>query len=380
MAAIAALATLGLLLAPRVPPRCRAAVMTEHSALEQNLALCAADDGGWSRWASAHGVVAPKLAVRATLPEERGKGGFFAAEDIAELEVVARIPRALVLSPSAEAMSAAAEACMPAGRVEAGQLPPQWAAELTAEALLRSSALSSRPGVCPDGITWQHGGGWATDGADLGGEDVRWGQRDVTGSLLATGSDNDANIYAKFRFPCHPVVHRAGVGLAALTGVTSSQAAIDALVLRGTCYRAMLEQMLPLVHEPTGRWGRGSVRERRAWDVADTLSRVLARATALHLDSDPDAAPTSAVAPLHERLAHCGSRGENTRLVGRDPHAGSSAGGAEADVLLVATRAIPRGEPLTRDYNLAPRLPGDPTEGALRLLLQFGLPPAAWRE
>ena len=27
---------------------------------------------------------------------------------------------------------------------------------------------------------------------------------------------------------------------------------------------------------------------------------------------------------------------------------------------------------------LAPRLPGDTSEGALRLLLQFGLPPKAW--
>lgn len=378
MAPVAALATLGLILAPRLPPRCRAAAMTEPSALEQNLALCAADDGGWSGWARAHGVVAPKLAVRATLPDERGKGGVFAAEDISELEVIARIPRAFVLSPSAKAMSAAAKACMPAGRAVVGQLSPQWAAELTAEALLRSSALSSRPGVCPDGITWQHGGGWATDGADLGGEDVRWGPRDVTGTLLATGSDNDAHIYAKFRFPCHPVVHRAGVGLAVLTGVGSSQAAIDALVRRGTCYRAMLEQMLPLVQEPTGRWGRGSVRERRAWDVADTLSRVLARATAVHLSPNPDAAPTCAVAPLHERLAHCGTRGENTKLVGRDPHAGPAAGGAEADVLLVATRAILRGEAITRDYALAPGLPGDETTGALRLLLQFGLPPASW--
>jgi hypothetical protein len=136
--------------------------------------------------------------------------------------------------------------------------------------------------------------------------------------------------------------------------------------------------MLPLVQEPTSQWGRGSVRERRAWDVADTFSRVLARATALHLDPNPDAKPTSAVAPLHERLAHSGTLGENTKLVGRDPHASLATGAAEADVLLVATRAIPRGEAITRDYNSAPRLPGDETSGALRLLLQFGLPPAAW--
>ena len=32
----------------------------------------------------------------------------------------------------------------------------------------------------------------------------------------------------------------------------------------------------------------------------------------------------------------------------------------------------------TRGYPQAPRLPGDSTQGALRLLLQFGLPPPAW--
>ena len=47
-------------------------------------------------------------------------------------------------------------------------------------------------------------------------------------------------------------------------------------------------------------------------------------------------------------------------------------------VLLVATRSIEQGEPITRDYAAAPRLPADTSDGALRLLLQFGLPPAAW--
>ena len=50
------------------------------------------------------------------------------------------------------------------------------------------------------------------------------------------------------------------------------------------------------------------------------------------------------------------------------------------EVLLVATRAIGAGEELTRDYSAAPRLVGDESAGALRLLLQFGLPPAAWPE
>ena len=103
--------------------------------------------------------------------------------------------------------------------------------------------------------------------------------------------------------------------------------------------------------------------------------------------------------PLHERLAHCGARGENTKLrrgkgarlremtrgglrlgentklVGKDPVGRE---GGDADVLLVATRDIAEGEGLTRDYTRAPRLPGDTSDGPLRLLLQFGLPPAAW--
>ena len=49
-------------------------------------------------------------------------------------------------------------------------------------------------------------------------------------------------------------------------------------------------------------------------------------------------------------------------------------------LLLIATRGISRGEEITRDYDAAPRLPGDHSDGALRLLVQFGLPPAAWPE
>ena len=41
---------------------------------------------------------------------------------------------------------------------------------------------------------------------------------------------------------------------------------------------------------------------------------------------------------------------------------------------------IAAGEAITRDYNIAPRLPLDESDGPLRLLLQFGLPPKAWGE
>jgi len=313
-------------------------------------------DSEWLEWAAAHGVSAPKLSVRAPTDAERGKGGVFALQPIAAMEVVARIPRRLVLSASDAARAAASEA-----------REPSWATELTAEALLAVHADGAAAGTRAWVGAWKEGG-WATNPTDLGNEEVRWGARDVTGSLIATGSDNDKNIYAKFRFPCHPVVHRAGVGLAALTGTTSARA-IDALGVRGRAYRAMRDALLKLVAAPRPT-PSGSVRERKAWEVADTVSKVLARATNLELDG----VPTSAVVPLHERLAHCDSRGENTKLVGADP----TAEHADAAVLLVATREILPGEPLTRDYTLAPRLPDDASDGALRLVLQFGLPPDAW--
>ena len=160
----------------------------------------------------------------------------YASDSIAAMEVIARIPRKLVICPDED--SAAVEAN--AKEVCEG-LRATWVTELTAAALMRSSvlSLSSQP---EDGIFWSSGGGWATDAADLGGEGGRWGARDVIGTLMATGSDNDkksspapnepclrwlqmapgprslpappptairvaelGSIYAKFRFPCHPV-------------------------------------------------------------------------------------------------------------------------------------------------------------------------------
>ena len=295
------------------------------------------------------GIDCPKLAVNPLTDADRGKGGVVASEDIKAMETIARIPRSLVLSPCAASIAAADKAKEPYDC---------WAAELTAAALLQTgdSWISS----------WDHGG-WATNNEDLGRPGVRWGADDVTGSLLATGSDNDKNIYAKFRFPCHPVVHRAGLGLAALTK-TDRKVALEALIQRGTAFRAMRDGLIPLVEEPRD-YGRGSLRDRRSWDVADALSKVLSRATVLEDDGH-------VIVPLHERLAHCDERGENAKLVGRDPRDESDG----STVLLVATRDIAAGEAITRDYNIAPRLPLDESDGPLRLLLQFGLPPKAWGE
>ena len=130
----------------------------------------------------------------------------------------------------------------------------------------------------------------------------------------------------------------------------------------------MRDALIPLAVKPRD-YGRGSRRDRQAWDVADALSKVLSRATTLELGGEE----THVIVPLHERLAQCDTRGENAKLLGSDP----LEGGMET-VLLVATRPIKAGEAITRDYTRAPRLPNDNSDGALRLLLQFGLPPAAW--
>ena len=186
------------LLVPKVNiPRCG---MPRSVFSEADLQLC--------------GIVAPKLAVRAPSELERGKGGVTAAEDIAAMEVIARIPRRLVITPDASAITAAAKARDP--------VDDHWASALTAATLLHlhSEDAASDPDVTArrELITQWQTGGWATRNDDLGPPGVRWGADNVIGCLLSTGSDNDSNIYAKFRFPCHPVVHRAGLGLAALTG------------------------------------------------------------------------------------------------------------------------------------------------------------------
>lgn len=318
----------------------------------------ALSDDRWCTWAAKHGISAPKLAVHTLAPVDRGKGGVFATETIAPMEVVARIPRALAVTASEDDCNLASTA-----RVTG------WQVELTAAVLRILHSKDDRVAPVRSWLkAWEHGG-WATDNADLGAEGVRWGASDVTGNLMATGSDNDQAIFAKFRFPCHPVVHRAGLGLAMLTGADKN-AALDALTCRGTSFRSMRDALIPLVIEPSPR-SKGSLRDRRSWDVSDALSRVLARATYLQWTSDAET-PTCALVPLHDRLAHCDARGENVKVVcdPRDPNMD--------DVLLVATREIAVGEAITRDYNDAPRLRECRSDGALRLLLQFGLPPEAW--
>jgi hypothetical protein len=307
-----------------------------------------------------NGLTTSKLSFRNALPEERGKGGIFAKENIHTLEILARIPRSLIIS-TCDIPSKGLEASLSCQQIS-------WSAELTAATLVSlfpDSHIESNASTVKAKQSWitsWKDGGWATHSSDLGPPDVEWGAKCLTGSLLSTGSDNDKEVYAKFRFPTHPAVYRAGKGLAMLCQ-TEEEPALKVLLLRSKTYRSMRDGLFPLVESPSER--QGSLRERKSWDVADILSKVLSRATVLTLDGED----SYAIVPIHERLSHCDARGENSKLI-------TSTDGKE--VLLVATRDIPEGEAITRDYNQAPRIDGDRSNGSLRLLLQFGLPPNAW--
>merc|ERR1719491_2751112 len=123
---------------------------------------------------------------------------------------------------------------------------------------------------------------------------------------------------------------------------------------------------------------KGSKREQRCWDVADTLSKVCSRVTTIQNNDDADI--SYAIVPIHERLEH--SFQENTKLT--TSASSTSSNDTDTDensllpLLLLATRDIQKGEALTRDYSTSPKLLDDPSddESALRLLMQFGIPPS----
>ena len=335
----------------------------DNDAVAEHKVSAPVEGAAWDAWSESVGISVPKLAVRPPTAEERGKGGVFASAPISALEIVARIPSELVITAE-DAPIRAIEAAANANNIS-------WATELTAAAIVAlhpEGNDAADPSIVAAKQSWVsswQAGGWATNVDDLGSPDSQFGPKSVTGSLLSTGSDNDHNVYAKFRFPCHPVIHRASIGLAFLTKADEDDCR-EALILRGKMYRSMRDALLPLILEPSDE-RKGSMRERRAWDVADVLSRVLSRVTFLNGGAE---IPIPAIVPLYERLEHCtDGRGENVKLIPSDDG---------KEVLLVATRDIVEDEAIVRDYALAPKLVGDDTEGALRLLLQFGLPPKAW--
>lgn len=312
-----------------------------------------------------------KIKLRDPTPDERGKGGVQVVvhddgNTIKALEVLARIPRNLILA-STDISPRIIDAVSEARNIT-------WATGLTAVTLaalhptddeITASGDTDAQQIKKAWIQSWKSGGWGSPidlGPDIAG--------DVVGTLITTGSDNDHNIYAKFRMPCHPAIMKASLGLSFLTKCTEEEAR-DALTTRGFTYRSMRDSLQELVLESTERTSKGTVRDKRCWDVGDTLDRVLARATTLQLEDGE----TTAIVPIHERLAH--SCNANSKLVAIDD-----------EILLVATRDIEAGECITRDYNLAPRITGNNDDSSLRgeglsalqLLLQFGLPPSAWPE
>jgi len=314
-----------------------------------------------------------KIELRDPTPDERSKGGVEVAADgngIKALEVLARIPRNLILA-STDMSPRIIDAVAAARNIT-------WATELTAVTLAAlhpteeevASSSNDDADVMQIKQAWIQSwkaGGWGS-AADLG-PDIAG---DVVGTLLTTGSDNDHNVYAKFRMPCHPALMKASFGLEFLTKCTEEEARA-ALTTRGFTYRSMRDALEGLVLESTERTMKGTKRDKRCWDVGDSLDRVMARATTLQLDAD-ETTTSHVIVPLYEHLAH--SLNANSKLVSIDN-----------EVLLVATRDIEAGESITRDYTLAPRIVGENDESsaaeadaltALQLLLQFGLPPSAW--
>eukprot|EP00986_Skeletonema_menzelii_P021316 scaffold34051_cov160-Skeletonema_menzelii.AAC.2 len=312
-----------------------------------------------------------KIELRDPTPDERGKGGVEVAADcsgIKAMEVLARIPRNLILA-STDMSPRVIDVVAAARNIT-------WATELTAvtlaalhpteEEIASSSNDNDVMHIKQAWIQSWKSGGWGS--ADDLGPDIAG---DVVGTLIATGSDNDHNIYAKFRMPCHPALMKASFGLEFLTKCTEEEARA-ALIQRGFTYRSMRDALEGLVLESTERTNKGTKRDKRCWDVGDTLDRVLARATTLQLDDD-ETTMSHVIVPVHDHLAH--SLNANSKLVLHND-----------EVLLVATRDIESGESISRDYTLAPRIARDDDESSseideltpLQLLLQFGLPPSAW--
>jgi len=305
-----------------IAPPAAAAVSSRTSHLH---AAALAEDLDLKSWCETAGVAVDKLTFdgdSATV-----------TQDVAALEVLARVPRSLTL-------------CAPRRK--------DWPGRLTAAAI---EAVEEGGDLGSYVRSWR-GGGWATSSDDLEARD-----KETVDSLLATGSDNDFEIFKKFGMKCHPAVDRAAYRLSALCRHRNEKAARAALVERGYAWRECREALIPLVRNPTR--SEGTARRRRELDAAELYSRSLSRAARVGDDI--------VVCPLYDTL-HDGAAGATATLV-EDP------GGD--DLLVVASRALVAGDAVTRDYGRAPSLgfidgsdadPGSESE-VLRRLLQFGIYP-----
>ena len=278
-------------------------------------------------WCETAGVTADKLSF-----DEDG-GGATVTQDVAALEVLARVPRSLTL-------------CAPRRK--------DWPGKLTAAAI---EAVEEDGDLGSYVRSWR-GGGWATSSDDLEARD-----KETVDSLLATGSDNDFEIFKKFGMKCHPAVDRAAYRLSALCRHRNEKAARAALVERGYAWRECREALIPLVRNPTRT--EGTARRRRELEAAELYSRALSRSARVGDDI--------VVCPLYDTLRD-GAAGATATLI-EDP------GGD--DLLVVASRALVAGDAVTRDYGRAPSLgfidgsDADPASESevLRRLLQFGIYP-----
>ena len=285
-------------------------------------AAALAEDLDLKSWCDTAGITADKFDVDSAT----------VTQDVAALEVLARVPRSLTL-----------------------QAPRRkdWPGKLTAAAI---EAVEEGGDLGSYVRSWR-GGGWATSSDDLEARD-----KETVDSLLATGSDNDFEIFKKFGMKCHPAVDRAAYRLSALCRHRNEKAARAALVERGYAWRECREALIPLVRNPTR--SEGTARRRRELDAAELYSRALSRAARVG---------DIVVCPLYDTLRD-GAAGATATLI-EDP------GGD--DLLVVASRALVAGDAVTRDYGRAPSLgfidgsDADPASESevLRRLLQFGLDP-----
>ena len=125
-------------------------------------AAALAEDLDLKSWCETAGITADKFDVDSAT----------VTQDIAALEVLARVPRSLTL-----------------------QAPRRkdWPGKLTAAAI---EAVEEGGDLGSYVRSWR-GGGWATSSDDLEQRD-----KETVDSLLATGSDNDFEIFKKFGMKC----------------------------------------------------------------------------------------------------------------------------------------------------------------------------------
>ena len=308
-------------------------------------------DFSWYPWAAQAGIIlndddypamAPnesKILVEMLVPELKGKGGILANKDLLTDEVICRIPRSMVLS-SKDLSPAALKAVLNVKQ-------STWCADLTAATLSVlydwDESDNYRESKQDWMGTWCYGYGWGTLMDDLGTK--IWNA--VEGNLMASNKS---------------VQQSASLTLSLLTKARRDKA-LHALTVRSRHYHNMGYALAPLVKEPSKRLhSDGSIKQRQAWDVADVMSHVLARVTTIQ-GSGADVGLQHCVVPIHCRLSH--DETPNTQLL---------VSGDE--ILMVATRKIKEGEPLTRNYlSDGPAIDGDVSTGSLRLLTQFGLLP-----